>query len=250
MTMKNVWRTIILLLGSMACLAFGSDSFEVDSGYDPNAARKSAVGINPEIWRAALDVFNKAEVSAAIATETVDRQAAIATVSAEIAAHIASSGADVHGLGNYSTTVDTVASLTLLEDFVTQSIATAVSSIPGAATSGDEVLIETATTTYYLPFDGSTAVFSISSGSVSIAEYWVTAQASSTASALTVRLFATYDGFNGTLNLIESSAEIIQDRNADAWTIYTDADGHVVASVPSTVRAQVLKTEITTMEGD
>ena len=125
---------------------------------------------------------------------------------------------------------------------------TAIAALRGI--SGNEVFIDTATTTYYLPFDGSTAVFSISSGSVSIAEYWVTAQASSTASALTVRLFATYDGFNGTLNLIGSSAEIIQDRNADAWSIYTDANGHVVASVPSTVRAQVLKTEITTMEGD
>lgn len=119
-----------------------------------------------------------------------------------------------------------------------------------APQSGSEVLIETATTTYFLPFDDSTDTVTISSGSVSMADFWVTAQASSTASAYTVRLSATYDGFNGELTLIGSSSEIIQDRNADGWSIYTDEQGHVVASVPANVRGRVLKTEITTMEGD
>jgi hypothetical protein len=63
--------TVLLVLVTVSGFAL-----KLNESNDPLAARKDASGIDAGVWRAAIDVFSKAETTAAIATETTNRQAA------------------------------------------------------------------------------------------------------------------------------------------------------------------------------
>ena len=118
------------------------------------------------------------------------------------------------------------------------------------ALSGDEVLIETATSSYPLPTDGATVAVPVASGAVVMADFWVSLQASPTQLVYTTRMSATWSGYNNTITTVGSETIIFHKWNAGDCSVFIDDYGRVVASVTSNVRAKVTKTEYTTMGGD